>query len=204
LHLPAYSFVRFSIRLRRTELHHCNGPYGVIACAINSEVKRICIIGTSGAGKTTLGKAVAQRLNLPFVDSDSFYWQAGWQPASQAVLQERVLAATLGEAWVFEGNYLSLRQFVWQRADTLIWLDFSLPVVLGRVCWRNTRRTIGREQLWNGNRMNWRRAWSGVQHTRSTYQGKRANYPQSIAEFPHLQVVHLRSPRQAKQWLLSV
>ena len=190
--------------MRSDDLGRCDAVFGVAACAIKSGVKRVCIIGTSGVGKTTLGKSVAERLCLPFVDSDSFYWQAGWQPASHDVLQERVLAATSGEEWVFDGNYLSLRQSVWQRADTIVWLDFSLPVVLGRVCWRNTRRTIGREQLWNGNRMNWRRAWSGVRHTRSTYQGKRANYPQFLSEFPHLQVVHLRSPRQAKQWLISV
>ncbi len=120
-------------------------------------MKRICIIGTSGSGKTTLGKALAQRLRLPFVDSDSFYWQSGWQPASQAVLQEKIFAATSGQAWVFDGNYLSLRDFVWQRADTIVWLDFSLSVVLSRVCWRNTSRIIRREQLWNGNRENWRR-----------------------------------------------
>ena len=165
------------------------------------KVKRICIIGTSGSGKTTLGKALAQRLSLPFVDSDSFFWQADWQPASQAVLQGRVSAATSGEEWVFDGNFLSLRHFVWQRADTIVWLDFSLPLVLERVCWRNIRRTVGREQLWNDNRMNWRRAWSGIRHTWSTYQVKRSSYPQLLADFPHLHVIHLRSPRQANQWL---
>lgn len=167
-------------------------------------MKRICIIGTSGSGKTTLGKALAQQLQLPFVDSDSFYWQAGWQPASQAALQKQIFTATSSGAWVFDGNYLSLRHFVWQRADTIVWLDFSLSVVLGRVCWRNACRIVRREQLWNGNRENWRRAWSGVQHTWSTYQNKRANYPQLLAEFPHLHVVHLRSPRQAKQWFKAV
>jgi len=165
------------------------------------KVKRICIIGTSGSGKTTLGKATAQRLHLPFVDSDSFFWQARWQPASQDALQEQVFAATSGNAWVFDGNYLWLRHTLWQRADTIVWLDFSLPIVVGRVCWRNSRRIIGREQLWNGNRENWRRAWSGIQHTWSTYQVKRSTYPQLLSEFPHLHIIHLRSPRQAKQWL---
>ncbi len=164
-------------------------------------MKRICVIGTSGSGKTTLGKALAQELCLPFVDPDSFYWQAGWQSASQAALQEKIFAATSGQSWVFDGNYLSLRHFVWRRADTVVWLDFALSVVLSRVCWRNTCRIIRREQLWNGNREYWRRAWSGVRHSWSTHQGKRANYPEFLAEYPHLQIVHLRSPHQAKQWL---
>lgn len=165
------------------------------------KVKRICIIGTSGSGKTTLGKALAQRLHLPFIDSDSFYWEADWQAASQAVLKERVLAATSGESWIFDGNYLSLRDFVWQRADTIIWLDFSLPVVVRRVCWRNIRRLLNREELWKGNRENWRRAWSGVRHTISTHETKRSSYPQLLAAFPHLHFIRLRSPRQANEWL---
>jgi adenylate kinase family enzyme len=167
-------------------------------------MKRICVIGTSGSGKTTLGKALAHRLHLPFIDSDSFYWQIGWQPTTQAVLQEKILTATSGQSWVFDGNYLPLRHFVWRRADTVIWLDFSLSVVLGRVCWRNTCRIIMREQLWNGNRENWRRAWSGVRHSWSTHQDKRSNYPKFLTEFPHLQIVRLRTSRQAKRWLNAI
>jgi adenylate kinase family enzyme len=167
------------------------------------QMKRICVIGTSGSGKTTLGKELAQRLSLPFVDSDSFYWQADWQPTSQAVLQEQIFAATSGKSWVFDGNYLSLRHFVWQRADTVVWLDFPLSVALGRVCWRNTRRIIKQEKLWNGNRENLRRAWSGVRHTWSTHQSNRSNYSEFLTEFPHLQIVRLRSPFQAKQWFAN-
>ena len=164
-------------------------------------MKRICIIGTSGSGKSTLGKALAHRLHLPFVDSDSFFWQANWQPVSPAALQEQVFAATAGSAWVFDGNYLWLRHTLWERADTIVWLDFPLPVVLSRVCWRNAGYVIKREPLWNGNRQNWQRAWSGVRHAWSTYQDKKVTYPGLLSEFQHLHIVHLRSPRQAKQWL---
>ena len=167
-------------------------------------MQRICVIGTSGSGKTTLAKKLSQKLDIPFADSDSFFWQKGWQPAPHEVLQRRVLAATSGKAWVFDGNYLSLRSFLWQRADTIIWLDFSLPLILSRVCWRNTRRIIKKEQLWNNNRENWPRAWSGVRHSWSTYQEKRTSYPELLAQFPHLHIIHLRSPRQAERWLQAI
>jgi hypothetical protein len=167
-------------------------------------MKRICVIGTSGSGKTILSKTLAQHLRLPFVDSDSFYWQADWQPASQEVLREKIFASAVGQSWVFDGNYLSLRHFVWRRADTVVWLDFSLSVVLRRVCWRNARRIIRGEQLWNGNHENWCRAWSGVRHTWSTHKSKERNYPKFLAEFPHLQIIRLRSPRQVKRWLNAI
>lgn len=167
-------------------------------------MKRICIIGTSGSGKSTLGKTLAHRLQLPFIDSDSFFWQANWQPASEAALQEQVFAATSGNAWVFDGNYLWLRQTLWQRADTIIWLDLPLPVVLSRVCWRNTGHVIKREPLWNGNRRNWQRAWSGIRHTWSTYHDKKVTYQGLLAEFPHLHIIHLSSPRQVEKWLTAI
>jgi len=40
---------------------------------------RIAVIGTSGAGKTTLARRIAGRLKLPHVELDAINWQAGWR-----------------------------------------------------------------------------------------------------------------------------
>jgi adenylate kinase family enzyme len=40
---------------------------------------RIVVIGTSGAGKTTLARRIAVRLNLPHIELDAINWQAGWR-----------------------------------------------------------------------------------------------------------------------------
>jgi shikimate kinase len=36
------------------------------------------MVGTSGSGKTTVGRALAARLDVPFVELDSVFHQAGW------------------------------------------------------------------------------------------------------------------------------
>jgi len=41
---------------------------------------------------------------------------------------------------------------VWERADTVIWLDLDRPIVMRRVVGRTVRRVLRREELWNGNR----------------------------------------------------
>src|SRR2546430_9617067 len=42
--------------------------------------QRICVVGTSGAGKTVVAEALAERLGLRYVSSDALIWRANWEP----------------------------------------------------------------------------------------------------------------------------
>ncbi len=59
---------------------------------------------------------------------------------------------TAQDAWTIDGNYSKLRELVWSRADTLIWLDYPMSVVFTRVFARTMGRWMRREELWSGNR----------------------------------------------------
>jgi adenylate kinase family enzyme len=167
-------------------------------------MKRIIVVGVSGSGKTTLAIALARQLELSSIHADEIRWKANWQRVAQAVFAERIAAATQKDAWVFDGTRLSLRHLIWPSADTIVWLDYSLPVVLRRICIRNFRRVLTREKLWNGNRENWRRAFGGVRRSMQMFESQKRRIPSAIAEFPHLQVIQLRSPREAHDWLQKV
>jgi adenylate kinase family enzyme len=167
-------------------------------------MKRVVVIGVSGSGKTTLANELARRLNIPCIHSDELAWEANWQRVTQAEFLRRIASATEKEDWVFDGSRLSLRDFVWPRATTLVWLDYSLPVVSRRICIRNFGRLMTGEELWNGNKENWRRALGGVRHSMQTFTAQTRRIPSAIAEFPHLKVIRLRSPREALDWLRTV
>ncbi len=115
-------------------------------------VQRINVVGTSGSGKTTFGRALAGRLGVPYIELDALSWEADWVAAPTPVLRERVTAAVAGETWVIDGNYSAMRDLVWGRADTVIWLDLPFRVVMWRVVARTVRRLARGEVLWNGNR----------------------------------------------------
>ena len=66
------------------------------------------------------------------------------------------------DGWVADGNYSKVRDLVWGSADLLVWLDYALPVIMGRLVSRTLRRLITREVLWNDNRENWRAALFSV------------------------------------------
>lgn len=170
-------------------------------------MQRIAIVGTTGAGKTTLARQLAGPLGIPPFDLDELYWGPDWTPAPRDVLRERVKAVAAGPAWIAAGNYSVVRDLLWTRADTLVWLDYPLPLVLGRLARRTLLRIITREVLWGGNRETWRAqffsrdslfVWAWHSHPRH-----RREYPALFTQpaYAHLTVVRLRSPRQARAWL---
>jgi adenylate kinase family enzyme len=173
-------------------------------------VRRIGVVGTTGSGKTTLARQLAARLGYPHVELDALHWESNWIEAPLEVFRERTARALGGETWVVDGNYSKVRDIVWSRADTIVWLDYLLPVIMWRLVWRTARRVITQEELWNENRERLSTQlfsrdsifWWAL----TTYRRRRREYPVLFKqpEYAHLKVVHLRSPRAAEEWLSNV
>lgn len=147
---------------------------------------RVVINGVAGAGKSTLARKLSARWSLPYIDADALFWQPGWRSSAPEEFRARVIEATQGGAWIFDGNYSSVRDVVWSRAELVIWLDFPLLLCARRVLARSMRRAWSGEVLWNGNREGWRRVLSRdsvVLHTLRTHALKRQQMPGLLADF---------------------
>jgi adenylate kinase family enzyme len=171
--------------------------------------RRISVVGTTGSGKTTLALQAAQRLQIPHIELDALHWEPNWTAVSDRVFRARVAEALSGDRWIVDGNYSKVRDIVWSRADTVVFLDYSFWVVMKRLLRRTLRRSLKREELWNGNRENIQKSFfsqeSIVLWMLQTYQRNRKKYPVLFQqpEYAHLSVVHLQSPQMADEWLLS-
>jgi adenylate kinase family enzyme len=119
-------------------------------------VRCVSVVGVSGSGKSTLGRELAARLAVPYAELDAIFHQPGWTPLPEEEFRRRVTAIVSGQGWVIDGNYSAVRPLVWERADTVIWLDPPRRTVMRRIIWRTIRRAAGRTELWNGNRERWR------------------------------------------------
>ena len=168
------------------------------------------MIGGSCTGKTTTSRQLAAILGVPHIELDALHHDAGWQEAPADVFEERVRAAltTASDGWVADGNYHGkLGTAVLELADTVVWLDLPRWTALRRVLWRTTRRSITREELWNGNRESFRNTFlrdSIVWWVITRHATHRKKWPPRLAPLTHLDVVRLRSPREIRDWLQSI
>ena len=166
-------------------------------------MQRIHIIGTPGAGKTTLARRLAQQLQLNFIELDSLFWGPHWLPAESDVFRKRVSASVRDPRWVACGNHTSARDLVWARADTVIWLDYSTRLGFVRLMrragdqvHRNLRALasqqrpplIGHDSL--------------LLYAFRARQERKANFESLLAarEFGHLKVLRFRSPKELEVW----
>ncbi|GAA4147159.1 hypothetical protein [Leifsonia shinshuensis] len=102
--------------------------------------ERICVLGPSNSGKSTLAVAIGAATGLPVVHLDVLRHVPGSQwverdPDDFGRLHD---AAIDGERWVMEGNYSRWLPQRLARATGLIVLDVSTPVSLARYL----RRTL--------------------------------------------------------------
>ena len=170
---------------------------------------RIAVVGTTGSGKTTLASALAAQLALPHIELDSLNWQAGWRDLSRTDPDEFVRRATFAvaaDAWVADGNYGLVRDFVWRRATHLVWLDYDRLVIMYRVIWRSLARALLRTELWAGNRERWLhmlRPSHPIRWAWSTWRRRRLEFEERIGQrdYADLVVLRLRRPHEAEKLL---
>ena len=123
-------------------------------------MRRVSVVGNAGSGKSTLSRALAARLGVPYLELDAVHHLPGWTPISPDAFAARVRETAAGDGWVIDGNYGAVRRLVWERADTVVWLDPPRRTVMRRVLWRTVRRGVTREPLWNDYRESLRNLFS--------------------------------------------
>jgi adenylate kinase family enzyme len=167
-------------------------------------VQRVVVVGQSGAGKTTVARQLAAHLHAPHLELDAFFHGPHWEPVPTFV--DDVDAASSAAAWVADGNYSLVRDLLWARADTIVWLDLPRTATLLRVLRRTTIRVVTKPELWNGNRERWQtvlRSSHPIRWTWQTFHRHRAAYEERMRDprWQHLAVVRLRSPAEVRTWL---
>ncbi len=172
-------------------------------------MKRVVVFGTTGSGKTRLAEQLSERLGLRVVELDALYWGRDWQPAPLDLFRYRVENEIRDGDWIVVGIYGQVRDLTWRAADTLVWLDLPLPLVMWRLFWRTVRRASTRENLWGtGNRETFINAFFSRQsillYALRTHRRNRERFAIECAFLgKEKSIVRLKSSRDVEAFLAS-
>ena len=91
-------------------------------------MKKILVIGSSGAGKSTFSRRLGAATGLQVIHLDILHWKPNWTEPGKEEWRQTVEDALKGEAWIMDGNFSGTMEMRVRAADTVIFLD--LPRVL--------------------------------------------------------------------------
>ena len=171
--------------------------------------KRINVIGTSGTGKTTFSRSLAEVLRLPLQEMDRLYWLPDWKDPEEALFLAKVREAISGERWILDGNYNRTQDIKWASVDCVVWLDYPFFRTFRQAVSRAFRRSLTREELWpgTGNRESFRKSFlskdSIILWTLTTYRKNRERYLKLMAREDGAahRFVRIGSPSEAAEVL---
>ena len=183
-------------------------------CTNLEDVRRTCVVGTSGSGKSTFAKQLAELTGNDHLELDSFYWLPDWTEEDPDKFHEKIAAAiSSSDRWVLDGNYHSkVSDLKRESATSVIWIDHSFPRTLFRAVKRAVTRAWTQKELWpgTGNRETFRKSFfshdSVVLWTMTSFRGIRKRYSTLMndPDWKHIKFFRLRGRKQVIEFLESV
>jgi len=165
-------------------------------------MQRIMILGSGGAGKSTLARHIGHALNIPVTHLDQLFWQPNWRAVNRETLITRQQAIVMQPQWIMDGNYTGTLDIRLAHADTVIVLNMPRWLCVYRVVARRityhgqTRPDMGAdcpEQLtWEFLRFIWH------------YPKRIPALKAQLAAMPDKRVIFLHSPAEVKAFMANI
>lgn len=86
---------------------------------------KISIVGGPGSGKTTLADILSEIFNIPAIHIDGIHHLPNWEIRDKGERDNIILSHINKDKWIMDGNYTSTMKTRFEKADLIIWLDYS-------------------------------------------------------------------------------
>jgi len=101
-------------------------------------MKKVLVIGSSGAGKSTFARRLGEITGLEVIHLDRHFWNPGWIETPNPEWRDRVTELLSGESWIIDGNFGGTMEMRLAACDTVVFLDMPRLVCT----WRVIKRVI--------------------------------------------------------------
>lgn len=160
---------------------------------------RICIIGPSSSGKSTLAQKLGEKLNYPVLHIDQIAHIPGtkWKRCSLEDTIQKHNDFIEKESWIIEGNYSKMMPKRLERADLVIVLHFNRFGCLYRFIRRSFQKNTNRAGMLDGGIETIK--WSMLKYILFVASQKNKKYIKLLKDYPHLKVLHAHSFKEIEQ-----
>ncbi|MGO4743702.1 adenylate kinase [Serratia quinivorans] len=175
---------------------------------------KINVVGTSGSGKSTVSRQLAEKFALPHIELDKLFWRPEWQGTPDGEFLARItqVLAEADRGWVLDGNYSRTKAIKWESVDWVVWVDYGFCRTLFQAVRRAVTRAWRGSELWpgTGNCESFRRSFfsreSIIWWTIKTYRKNRTGYLADMnnARYQHIRFIRLRSPEQTERFIRTL
>lgn len=105
------------------------------------EKKRIMVIGSPGAGKSTFSRKLREITGLPLYYLDSIWHKPDRTNISKEEFDKRLMEIVKEDSWIIDGNYQRTLKKRLDRCDTVFFLDYPLEI-----CLKGAEERIGKKR----------------------------------------------------------
>jgi len=164
-------------------------------------MKKIAIIGSGGAGKSTLARQLSILLDIPVYHMDAIFWKPGWQSIGrEELMTETTKVLKENDSWIIDGNYGATMDLRLKQADTIIFLHYKTITCLygiakRRIQYHNkTRPDMGKdcpEKL----------DWEFIQWVRQFNKKKVPSIYERLSKLKNKDILVFRNRKQLKKYL---
>ena len=164
-----------------------------------NKIKRIMVIGSPGAGKSTFTRKLQQKINLPIVYLDRLFWKADKTTVSPEEFTQKIEKALSKPKWIMDGNYSNyLFDKRLNRCDTVFFLDYDVQTCLDGV---RSRRGMQRPDMpW----IEEKEDPEFMDYIRAFPVKQKLKIIMALSQHPHVKIYHFKKRTEANQFLKMI
>jgi adenylate kinase family enzyme len=89
-------------------------------------MKKVVVVGVSASGKSTFSRELSKKTDLPTIFMDEIMWNPGWEYIGDEATVSALDKESSKTEWIIEGYVTTnARTFLFERADTIIYLNYA-------------------------------------------------------------------------------